>query len=426
VAERPGYAVEAADAGAPAAAAAFLASPAARASGSADDDDQLDDRVADLVAAVIAACGGEAAAPACVRTLTFPTPDAGPPLSVSVAQGSLSDGIGARLWASATALGRALADPDTSLPPAVHPPPAWAGAAVLELGAGVGLVSMLLPALGALSTTRTLGSDDGGGCGVARVDVTDGDGAALATLRRTLASNAGAWGEEEGGTDGCWEAGVVRVRRLVWAAAGDGQDGGGGAAKPETDLPDPTSPSARGCTGSLRAAGAAESAPPLCPACARPPTPTATTTATTAAPFPPPSTSPLPPDLPADARYGLVLAADCLYEPEGAAELAEEVCARLDPGLAGGGVALLAGPVRDGGETLAAFVEGVRARGGSVTVADAPEALAAAREAGDGVAGRPGEYDRFVFVRVQAPAAWAGRGAGRGGGGGGVALAAEA
>jgi hypothetical protein len=62
-----------------------------------------------------------------------------------------------------------------------------------------------------------------------------------------------------------------------------------------------------------------------------------------------------------------------------------------------------------------------------VTVADAPAALAAARQAGDGVAGRPGDYDRFVFVRVQAPAGWAGQGARRRRGRArGCSLAAEA
>jgi len=408
VADRPGYACEAVAAGVPAAAAALLASPSARvaAPGSAGAG-ALDEGVADLVSTVVAACGGEAAAPPSVRTLTFSTGDGSSPPSsssasahtVAVAQGSLADGIGARLWASAAAMGRALADPAACLPAAVGPPPAWGGAAVLELGAGVGLVGVL---------AARLASPDG--ARPACVDLTDGDEAALATLRRTLAANAGkeegGEGEGEGGEGegcegegGCWEVGRVAIRRLVWAAKGEEDPGA---------LPGRRRP---GCSGSLSGGGgeggggdgagpttppttASPPPPSLCPACA--------------------AAGPGPPSLPRSSRYGLVLAADCLYEPEGAVELAEELCARLDPSLPGGGVALLAGPVRDGGETLAAFAAGARARGAVVTVADAPSALVAAREAGDGVAGRPGEYDRFVFIRVVAPAAWAGVGGPRG------------
>jgi hypothetical protein len=385
VAERPGYAVEAAAAGAPAAAAALLALPAARAppsvSGSASAGaGALDDTLADLVSAVVAACGGELAAAASVRSLAFPSPSPSstPHITVAVAQGSLADGIGARLWASAAAMGRALVDPEACLPPAVGPLPAWGGGAVLELGAGVGLVGVLVARL------------PGAGGGLpTRIDLTDGDEAALATLRRTLAANAesvqGADGNGGGGGGGCWEAGRVRIRRLVWAEAS------GGNAKPDASCP-----KTRGCTGSLTSesdAGATTTSPPLCPAC-----------------------SPTPPSLPPAMLYGAVLAADCLYEPEGAVELAEELCARLDPALPGGGCALLAGPVRDGGETLAAFVGEARRRGAEVVVVDAPDALAAAREAGEGVAGRAGEYDRFVFIRVQAPARWGGVGGPRGAG----------
>lgn len=223
-----------------------------------------DDDAADAGAALVGAVSGDAAASGGVTTLAIAP---GVP-AVTIVQASLSDGLGARLWAAAPALIAAVAGearPRRARVPKVE------GVRILELGAGTGAVGLAALCLGASA-----------------VDMTDGEAAVLAPAR---ASAVATLRDEKQADDAntslppsCWRVGGACLHTLVW----------GGAVS--------ESPPPPACSGSTDATP--------CPACA----------------------AAGPPPLPPDRRYTSILASDVFYEADGCAALATELAARLAPG----------------------------------------------------------------------------------------------
>lgn len=103
-----------------------------------------DESVMDAAADVITACSGAIAAPPQVSY--FHCVGGG---SVAIAEGSLSDGLGVRVWLAAHALARTL----------MAAPGIVKGRTVAELGAGPGLVGLVASRLGARQVTLTDSED---------------------------------------------------------------------------------------------------------------------------------------------------------------------------------------------------------------------------------------------------------------------------
>jgi hypothetical protein len=120
--------------------------------------------VLDDASAILSVCSGTMACAG--RTLSFAY---GPGVAVRIREAPLGDGLGARVWAIAHAFCRELA----------ARPGAVAGRAVLEIGAGTGIVGIVAARLGA---ARAVGTG-------ARAGALDGAGALA--LRRGVRSPGG-------------------------------------------------------------------------------------------------------------------------------------------------------------------------------------------------------------------------------------------
>ena len=219
---------------------------------------------ADAGAALVGAVSGDAAASGGVATLTIAP---GVP-AVTIVQASLSDGLGARLWAAAPALIAAVAGEAAPLRARV---PRIRGVRLLELGAGTGAVGLAALRLGASA-----------------VDLTDGEAAVLAPTRASAIATLkdGKSGADAGDAlpPSCWRIDGACLHTLVW-----------GEAVSESSPPPE-------CSGSTDATP--------CPACS----------------------AAGPPPLPPDRRYTSILASDVFYEADGCAALTVELSARLAPG----------------------------------------------------------------------------------------------
>ncbi|KAK2078363.1 hypothetical protein QBZ16_003203 [Prototheca wickerhamii] len=154
------------------------------------DPEAQDSEVTDQVARILAILSGPAACGGGPRQLVLASPAAGA-LSLAVYEGSLTDGVGARLWAAAHILCKALA----------QRPGAVRGRRVLELGAGCGACGLAAARLGA-----------------ERVALTDYLDAVLDCTGASVALTLGGAAETAQGARPApvWDADGVAVRRLNW------------------------------------------------------------------------------------------------------------------------------------------------------------------------------------------------------------------
>lgn len=293
-----------------------------------------DAAAADAGAALVGAVSGDAAASGGVATLAVG--ESCPP--ITIVQASLSDGLGARLWAAAPALIAALTG---EAPPREAPVPLIKNTRILELGAGTGAVALAALRLGA-----------------AGADVTDCEAGVLAPARASAVASLkdGLVGttKQDGAAPSCWTIGPAAIHTLTWGKEAEEADAAARPASPP-------------CSG-----GATADTP--CPTCA--------------------ATG--PPPLPAHRRYASILASDVFYESDGCAALAAEIAARLAPG----GRALLACPVREAC-LLERFLESAKDHHLTVVVERADWALAAGA-CRAGVEAAAAEYEGgFLFVGVK-------------------------
>ncbi|RMZ52573.1 hypothetical protein APUTEX25_003716, partial [Auxenochlorella protothecoides] len=156
------------------------------------------EEAADLAADIIAACSGSAAASGGVVQARY----AGG-VSITLMEGALGDGVGARLWVAAHILNRLLA---------AHPDMV-AGRSVLELGAGCGACGLAAARLGAARVVLTDYLDAVLLCLVTSMHLTLGEGPGEGAPQKRRALMAA-----EAATEG-WEAGCAAVRFLDWNAA---------------------------------------------------------------------------------------------------------------------------------------------------------------------------------------------------------------
>ena len=186
----------------------------------ADDEALLDD-----VSEALALCSGPMACRGRVLTCDY-----GGGVRVRVREGPLGDGLGARVWAIAHAFCRELA---------AHPS-IVAGRAVLEIGAGTGIVGIAAAK-----------------CGAARAVLTDNEAPVLRNLRACAHLNSVADGREGGSGAGAGSGNGISTSS---SGSGSGSSGAGGGAPTKANGA-AAAAAADGAAAAAAANGAAATAP---------------------------------------------------------------------------------------------------------------------------------------------------------------------
>lgn len=145
-----------------------------------------DEAIMELAADVITACCGAIAAPP--QMSYFCCGEAG---RVSIAEGSLSDGLGVRVWLAAHALARTI----------MAAPEIVRGCSVAEFGAGPGLVGLVASRLGAKQVVLTDSPDAVLRCLRASMAANTTADAAIPPLQQRAASTVGHYAQQQHGYD---------------------------------------------------------------------------------------------------------------------------------------------------------------------------------------------------------------------------------